>query len=149
MAVDVDDEARGVGDQARALDEVGGLGGGRGRRGRVTVERERAGVGEAPLLVVARGHRQRLERVPALLTQDGEPILRAEVRGLGGLQGDVEDAGGGGGDGVHPTDPSICSSMRRFSSTEYSIGNSFTRSLTKPFTASDIASPSDRPRCIM
>jgi len=149
MAVDVDDEAGGVGDQAGARDEVSDLGGRRRRRGGVAVERKGAGVGEAPLLVVARGHRQRLERVPALLTEDGEPVLRAELGGLGGLQGNVEDTGGGGGDGVHPTDPSICSSMRRFSSTEYSIGNSFTRSLTKPFTASDIASPSERPRCIM
>ena len=149
VAVDVDDQAGGVGDEARARDEVRGLGGRRGRRRRVAFERERAGVGEAPFLVVARGHRQRLEGVPALLAEDGEPVLRAELRGLGGLPGDVEDAGGGGGDGAHPTDPSICSSMRRFSSTEYSIGNSFTRSLTKPFTARDIASPSERPRCIM
>ena len=50
---------------------------------------------------------------------------------------------------VQPTEPSISSSIRRFSSTEYSMGNSFTRSLTKPFTARDIASPSERPRCIM
>ena len=149
MAIDVDDEAGGVGDEARTRDEVGSLGRRRDGRGGVAVERERAGVGIAPHLVVARRHRERLEGVPALLAKNGEPILRAELGGLGGLQGDVEDAGGGGGDDAHPTDPSICSSMRRFSSTEYSIGNSFTRSLTNPFTARDIASPSERPRCIM
>ena len=149
MSIDMDDEARGGGDEARTRDEVGGLSGGRGWRGGVALERKRASVGEAPFFVVTRGHRQRLKRVPALLTEDGEPILSAELGGLGRLQTDVEDAGGSGGDGVHPTDPSICSSMRRFSSTEYSIGNSFTRSLTKPFTARDIASPSESPRCIM
>jgi len=149
MSVDVDDEAGGVRDETRSRDQVGGLRRRWGGRGGVTVERERTCVGETPLLVVARGHRQRLEGMPALLAEDGEPILRAELGGFGGLLGDVEDAGGSGGDGVHPTDPSICSSIRRFNSTEYSIGNSFTRSLTKPFTARDIASPSDRPRCIM
>ena len=149
MTIDVDDESGGVGDEARPRDEIGGLCRRRGGRGGVAVERERTCVGKTPLLVVARGHRQGLEGMPALLAEDGEPILCAELSGFGGLQGDVEDAGRSGGDGVHPTDPSICSSMRRFSSTEYSIGNSFTRSLTKPFTARDIASPSDRPRCIM
>src|ERR1700724_3969314 len=34
----------------------------------------------------------------------------------------------------YPTEPSISSSINRFSSTEYSIGNWRTRSLTKPFT---------------
>ena len=47
-----------------------------------------------------------------------------------------------------PTLPSISRSMRRFNSTLYSIGNSFTRSLMKPFTLRLIASASVRPRCM-
>src|SRR2546423_7837188 len=36
----------------------------------------------------------------------------------------------------YPTEPSISSSINRFSSTEYSLGNWRTRSLTKPLTLS-------------
>ena len=50
---------------------------------------------------------------------------------------------------VQPTDPSISRSMRRFSSTEYSIGNWRARSLMKPFTARLMAWPSVSPRCCM
>lgn len=49
----------------------------------------------------------------------------------------------------YPTDPSISRSMRRLSSTEYSIGNSETRSFTNPLTASDMAWVSESPRCCM
>src|SRR2546423_2907309 len=49
----------------------------------------------------------------------------------------------------YPTDPSISSSIRRFSSTEYSIGNWRTRSLTNPLTLKLIACASLRPRCCM
>src|ERR1700719_4445903 len=49
----------------------------------------------------------------------------------------------------YPTEPSISSSINRFSSTEYSIGNWRTRSLTKPFTLKLIACASLKPRCCM
>src|SRR5437588_12900937 len=49
----------------------------------------------------------------------------------------------------YPTEPSISSSIRRFSSTEYSIGNCRTRSLTNPFTLKLIAWASVKPRCCM
>ena len=51
--------------------------------------------------------------------------------------------------GAHPTDPSISRSIKRFNSTEYSIGNCWTRSLTNPFTARLMAAPSEMPRCCM
>src|SRR5436309_2741832 len=49
----------------------------------------------------------------------------------------------------YPTEPSISSSIRRLSSTLYSIGNWRTRSLTKPLTLRLIACASVRPRCCM
>src|SRR5438105_2661977 len=49
----------------------------------------------------------------------------------------------------YPTEPSISSSINRFNSTEYSIGNWRTRSLTKPFTLKLIACASLKPRCCM
>src|SRR6266566_739273 len=49
----------------------------------------------------------------------------------------------------YPTEPSISSSIRRFSSTEYSIGNWRTRSLTNPFTLKLIACALVKPRCCM
>ena len=51
--------------------------------------------------------------------------------------------------GHQPTEPSISRSMRRLSSTLYSMGNWRARSLIKPFTARLIAWPSVRPRCCM
>ena len=47
-----------------------------------------------------------------------------------------------------PTDPSICNSIRRFISTAYSIGSSFTSGSMKPLTIMVDASVSDRPRLI-
>ena len=67
----------------------------------------------------------------------------AAASGAGRITG---EGAGAVGIVVQPTEPSISSSISRLSSTEYSIGNSFTRSLTKPLTARDIASPSERPR---
>src|SRR6266566_920110 len=49
----------------------------------------------------------------------------------------------------YPTEPSISSSINRFSSTEYSIGNWRTRSLTNPFTLKLIACALVKPRCCM
>src|SRR5690606_27367153 len=47
-----------------------------------------------------------------------------------------------------PTDPSICSSMSRLSSSAYSIGSSRAIGSTKPRTIIAIASSSARPRDI-
>ena len=104
-------EGRGTSNEVRARDERGGEGFGRLWRWRIAIERERTGVGEAPLLVVTGWHRQRLESVPALLAEDGEPVLRSELGGLGGLQGDVEDAGGGG-EGAHLNRRTLPSGVR-------------------------------------
>src|SRR6266853_6041443 len=49
----------------------------------------------------------------------------------------------------YPTEPSISSSIKRLSSTEYSIGNWRTRSLMNPFTLRLMAWASLRPRCCM
>src|SRR6266571_7448979 len=49
----------------------------------------------------------------------------------------------------YPTEPSISSSIRRLSSTLYSIGNWRTRSLTKPLTLRLMACASLSPRCCM
>src|SRR5438270_13138161 len=49
----------------------------------------------------------------------------------------------------YPTEPSISSSIRRFSSTDYSIANCRTRSLTTPITLNLIAWASVKPRCCM
>src|SRR6266536_1330364 len=47
----------------------------------------------------------------------------------------------------YPTEPSISSSINRLSSTQYSIGNWRTRSLTKPLTLRLMACASVKPRC--
>ena len=49
---------------------------------------------------------------------------------------------------TQPTDPSICSSTKRFSSSAYSIGSSRLIGSTKPRTIMPIASSSFRPRLI-
>ena len=48
----------------------------------------------------------------------------------------------------YPTEPSICSSIRRFSSTAYSMGSSRTMGSMKPATIIAVASASERPRVI-
>src|SRR5690606_2509891 len=48
----------------------------------------------------------------------------------------------------HPTAPSICSSIRRFNSSAYSMGSSRAMGSTNPRTTMAIASPSVRPRLI-
>ena len=57
-------------------------------------------------------------------------------------------AGRGSGSVHQPTAPSICSSIRRFSSRAYSIGSSRAIGSTKPRTIIAIASSSVRPRLI-
>jgi len=51
-----------------------------------------------------------------------------------------------GEEGRHPTEPSICSRIRRFISTAYSSGSSFVIGSTKPATIMAEASASERPR---
>ena len=48
----------------------------------------------------------------------------------------------------YPTEPSICSSIRRFSSTAYSIGSSRVIGSMKPLTIIAVASTSESPRLI-
>src|SRR4051794_18445031 len=48
----------------------------------------------------------------------------------------------------HPTEPSICSWISRFSSTAYSSGSSFVIGSTKPDTIIALASASESPRLI-
>lgn len=50
--------------------------------------------------------------------------------------------------GNQPTDPSICNSTSRFSSSAYSIGSSRLIGSTKPRTIMPMASSSERPRLI-
>ncbi len=47
-----------------------------------------------------------------------------------------------------PTEPSICSSMRRLHSTAYSIGNVLVTGSMKPLTTMPMACSSERPRLI-
>ena len=125
-------QSRGTGDQIRGIPD----GSGRGEAGEVG----RLDVGEAPWFVTTARQGKRLEEIPGRLLIVMKPLR--PVTGGG-------DGGGDGVGGAHPTDPSISRSMRRFNSTEYSIGNCWTRSLTKPFTARLMAAPSLRPRCCM
>ena len=71
--------------------------------------------------------------------QCGERML---VEGGGQRLGHV-DLGG-----RQPTEPSIWSSIRRLSSTAYSMGSSRVMGSMNPFTIIAVASTSDRPRLI-
>ena len=99
--------------------------------------------------VVAGQHRLVVQAAEAL--ERGEPPdLLAPVRD--GVVGQVEGAHrvqvGGDVQTHQPTAPSICSSMRRFSSRAYSIGSSLAIGSTKPRTIIAIASSSAMPRDI-
>src|SRR5215216_409554 len=88
-----------------------------------------------------------LELRPAALADLLEPE-RVAVPGRGLLEIGDRD-----GDEVRPlddqpTDPSICSWIRRFISTAYSSGSSFVIGSTKPETTIADASASERPRDI-
>src|SRR4029453_15102773 len=115
------------------------------------VERHRVGVqapqaaqrGEPPVLLAAAGDLERLDRVGR------EPLARRQDRRLaltflGALQ-----LGRGPSDFLgHPTEPSICSSMSRFSSSAYSMGSSRAMGSTNPRTTIAIASSSVSPRLL-
>src|SRR5699024_121941 len=88
---------------------------------------------------------------------EGAHVERRELVALGGVDGDAVAVRqgcrggpglgcGGVGHGGQPTDPSICSSIRRLSSSAYSIGSSLAIGSTKPRTIMAIASSSARPR---
>src|SRR5882672_11919241 len=82
-------------------------------------------IGAAPLLVGAAGHRQPLigrKRVAAPVAQPVGFALACLLQGLC-----VESHG-------QPTDPSISSWMRRFSSTAYSRGSSLVNGSMNPLT---------------
>ena len=86
--------------------------------------------------------------------QRGEPPdLVAAVRDLEGVdvkgseQLPLIDSGVVGGD-RHPTEPSICNSISRLSSSAYSMGSSLAIGSTKPRTTIAIASSSVSPRLI-
>ena len=101
--------------------------------------------GESPVLLasvrndnvvqVERGRTVRARRVSLLGVS---PVRVGLVHGVNNSVG-----------GRHqPTDPSICSSMRRLSSRAYSIGSSLAIGSTKPRTIIAMASFSSRPRLI-
>ena len=101
------------------------------------VQREVRHVGVAPLLRLVRRQRQHLE------LREGALADRA-----GGTGCDRQRIERSTIERRHPTEPSICSSTRRFSSTAYSIGSSRVIGSMKPFTIIAVASTSDRPRLI-
>src|SRR5690606_3100703 len=94
--------------------------------------------GEAPDLLPPGRHRVVVQR---------ERPGRVQMAG-DGLDGGGDVAGTGLGVGTHPTAPSICSSISRFSSSAYSIGSSLAIGSMKPRTIMAIASSSVRPRLI-
>ena len=102
---------------------AGHVTGGRLGRDGVAIEVDAAQRREAPVLVAERRDPQRLTGLGCGLAPRLEP-------------------------GAHPTEPSICSWIRRLSSTAYSSGSSFVIGSTKPATISAEASASDRPRLI-
>ena len=93
-------------------------------------------------------HAQRRELVAQDLAVDGVVIDHERADAL-----HLAASGGRGRTGHgkrlrHPTAPSICSSIRRFSSNAYSIGSSLAIGSMKPRTIMAIASSSVRPRLI-
>ena len=101
--------------------------------------------GESPVLLasVRNGNVVQVERGGTVRAR------RVSLLGVGpvrvGLVHGVDNSVGGG---HQPTDPSICSSMRRLSSRAYSIGSSLAIGSTKPRTIIAMASFSSRPRLI-
>src|SRR5699024_10073673 len=99
---------------------------------------------EAPDLVLVTGH------------LEGVHVEGGELVALGGTHGDavavrhrcgcLRAGGGGVGHGGQPTDPSICSSIRRLSSRAYSMGSSLAIGSTNPRTIIAMASSSASPR---
>ena len=102
---------------------------------------EPADVGAAPLLVDAAGHGQALEYVERIAPALEQPVGFAVERGdlLHALKGESHG---------QPTEPSISSWMRRFSSTAYSRGSSLVNGSMKPLTIIVSASARGMPRLI-
>ena len=99
--------------------------------------------GEAPVLFATAGNRD-------VGQVEGGRTVRARGVGLLGVGpvrvGLVHGLDNSVGGRHQPTDPSICSSMRRLSSRAYSIGSSLAIGSTKPRTIVAMASFSSRPR---
>ena len=111
------------------------------RRGAVVQAPQAAQRREPPVLLAAAWHLERLDLV------GGEPLARRQDRRLaltflGALQLGREPSDFLG----HPTEPSICSSMSRFSSSAYSMGSSRAMGSTNPRTTIAMASSSVSPR---
>ena len=115
----------------------------------LAVARQRVQLGAAPLLLLAGRRRRRGGALPPAGAEVAQPV------GLVEPVADAPDRVGVEGrcglreaSSAQPTAPSIWSWMRRFISTAYSIGSSFTIGSMKPFTIMALASASDRPRLI-
>src|SRR5690606_16331165 len=105
---------------------------------------------EAPLFLAARGDREvgELEARGALGPR-GARDDGVGVRAVGDGARVIGDQSFGTGlccGGHQPTDPSICSSMRRLSSSAYSMGSSREMGSTNPRTIMAMASVSGMPR---
>ena len=88
---------------------------------------------------------------PAEALERGEPpdlLAPGRDRVVGHVEGAHRVQVGGDFQTHQPTAPSICSSMRRLSSSAYSIGSSLAMGSTKPRTIIAIASSSAMPRDI-
>src|SRR5262249_51255879 len=126
------------------------LGGAVGRRRVVVQPAQPAHRGEPPVLLTPAGYLERLDVV------GGEPLPRPRDGHLAGALFRAGELGRQAGDipgrarnrhpTCHPTLPSICSSMSRFSSSAYSMGSSRAIGSTKPRTTMAIASSSVSPR---
>ena len=113
---------------------------------------------EPPFLLASAGHREvgdveaRRPLRPRPRGNGARPVAvcheAALVPGTASCLLRLRGGGSGGGRCHQPTAPSICSSMSRFSSSAYSIGNSRAIGSMKPRTIIAIASSSDSPRDI-
>ena len=110
-------------DVAEALDGGDGLG--------VAVEVEAREVGELPALLLL-GRQLELARVLGAVARLAQPVRFDRAEGAAAAQ-------------RQPIEPSICSSISRFISTEYSIGSSLAIGSMNPLTIIFEASSSSRP----
>ena len=121
------------------------------------VERQLVGdVGVAPLLLVRVGHRRGVVHAPGVHPPLGEPVRLVGGQPLDRLP--VQPAARAPplpdpicnrlNHAPYPTEPSISSSIRRFSSTAYSSGSSLAIGSMNPRTMSAIASSSVIPRLV-
>ena len=106
-------------------------------------------------LVEPEAARYQRHRQDATHDRDQRPAGIADDHDLGGgnrLLGNADfsqrRAGACENLGCHPTEPSICNSIRRLHSTAYSIGSVFVTGSMKPLTTMPIACSWERPRLI-